>query len=323
MAEPREGRVEALLAEVTADLGGQDTSRPWLVAGSAALAEHLGTQERWTRWATEGERPLPAPPPGPWGRIAVRMPRGAEVGRMTLHLLAGVLAPDGRLVAAAANDEGGRSLRARMEEIFSEVGPSVAGHHARAVEAAVPGSPRARLEDWQENVEIEGRTFATWPGLFAHGRLDRGTALLLSVLPPASGASVLDVGCGIGVLADALLRRGAASVELVDVDALAIYAAQLNVPQGRAFCADTLPPGATTYDLVVSNPPLHRGSDVDWSVLSRLASDLPERMRKGGEVWLVTQVTVPIRKLFAGFSQVEQRASDGSFTVWKLIAPVS
>jgi 16S rRNA (guanine1207-N2)-methyltransferase len=318
MAEPREGRVEALLAEVTADLGAEDPSASWLVAGSPLLAERLGAKERWTRWATEGERPVPAPPPGPWPRIGVRMPRGAEVGRMTLHLLAGVLAPGGRLFAAAANDEGGRSLRGRMEEIFSFVGPSVSGHHARAVEGAMPGQVRGRLEDWQESVEIEGRTFLTWPGLFAHGRLDRGTALLLSVLPEVSGASALDVGCGIGVLADALVRRGARTVELVDADALAVHAARLNVPQGKASCADTLPPGEARYDLVVSNPPLHRGTDVDWSVLARLGTEIAGRLHKDGQIWLVTQVTIPIRKLFAGFSRVEKRANDGSFVVWRI-----
>jgi 16S rRNA (guanine1207-N2)-methyltransferase len=317
MAEPREGRVEALLAEVTADLWGQEPSPTRLVAGSAALAERVGARERWTRWATEGQAQA-APPAGPFEQVVVRMPRGAEVGRMTLHLLAGALAPGGRLLAAGANDEGGRSLRKRMEEIFSEVGPSVSGHHARAVEGASPISPRARLEDWRESVEIEGRTFATWPGLFAHGRLDRGTALLLSVLPQAAGASALDVGCGIGVIGDALVRRGASSVELVDADALAVHAAQLNVPQGKASCADTLPADGSRYDLVVSNPPLHRGAEVDWTVLSRLGRELPGRLRAGGEVWLVTQVTVPIRKLFAEFSRVDQQAHDGSFAVWRL-----
>src|SRR5690349_11794834 len=108
---------EALLAE-------QLERRPegrWLGVGGASLCARLGVSSRWTRLCTEGGLATAEPPEGPFDGIVARLQRGAEVNRMALHLLAGRLSPEGRLVVAAANDEGGRSLPSRLEEIFEEI----------------------------------------------------------------------------------------------------------------------------------------------------------------------------------------------------------
>jgi ribosomal protein L11 methyltransferase len=71
----------------------------------------------------------------------------------------------------------------------------------------------------------------------------------------APGASVLDYGCGSGILAIAAAKLGAARVDAVDVDPLALAAtadnARANGVSLRAFAPEQLPAG--NYDVVVAN----------------------------------------------------------------------
>jgi len=58
-------------------------------------------------------------------------------------------------------------------------------------------------------------------------------AYSLSYMSPASGASVLDVGCGSGIYASALLERGAARVVGVDVSASMLEIARTRLAATR------------------------------------------------------------------------------------------
>ncbi|HCT05462.1 MAG TPA: 16S rRNA methyltransferase, partial [Pseudomonas sp.] len=68
------------------------------------------------------------------------------------------------------------------------------------------------------------------PGVFSHGRLDRGTELLLEHLDKLPSGHLLDFGCGAGVLGAAVKRRYPHnSVTLLDVDAFAAASSRLTL----------------------------------------------------------------------------------------------
>ncbi len=71
----------------------------------------------------------------------------------------------------------------------------------------------------------------------------------------ATGNSVLDYGCGSGILAIAAAKLGAVSVAGVDIDAQAVLAARANAEANGvdAVFADSESPVAGQYDLVVAN----------------------------------------------------------------------
>lgn len=134
---------------------------------------------------------------------------------------------------------------------------------------------------------------------------------------PLSGARVLDLCTGSGVVAVSAMRSGAEDVVAVDVSRRAVLTARLNlwrtggrstVRRGDLFAV--VPDGQ--YDLIVSNPPYvpskrdalpTRGPARAWdggrdgrAVIDRICDQAPERLRPGGRLLMVhSEIADPIR----------------------------
>jgi 16S rRNA G1207 methylase RsmC len=127
-------------------------------------------------------------------------------------------------------------------------------------------------------------------GVFAAGRVDLGTGVLLrSTDPPDSGDTFLDLGCGYGLIACALaLARPGATVWGVDVNARALQLSTENavrVGAGSRLRVGTpadVPPDLT-FDQIWSNPPIRIGKPALHTLLRQW---LP-RLRPEGHANLV------------------------------------
>ncbi len=103
-------------------------------------------------------------------------------------------------------------------------------------------------------------------GVFAAGRLDRGTAVLFrQTTPPTAARTLLDLGCGYGVIACVLATAVPDSeVWAVDVNERALRLCQDNAASlglaGRvhAVRAEDVP-ADLLFDEIWSNPPIHIG----------------------------------------------------------------
>lgn len=95
-----------------------------------------------------------------------------------------------------------------------------------------------------------------------------------------SGASVLDYGCGSGILAIAAAKLGAGRVTGIDVDPQAVDAARANAAANDVVAAFTFPDGlgAVAFDVVVAN--------ILANPLRLLAPALAARVRAGGRIVL-------------------------------------
>ena len=324
MAKSRDERVSEALAWAVAQL---PEHRRWLVVddrgGRIPPAIPSGTVEHWNRAAYGGAVAQPEPPSGPFDAIVVRLPRGTDAVRMVVHQLRAVLDPGGILLVGGANDEGIRPVGKRLEGILETAEVVATRRHCRVFAARGPtGVERGRLEDWSATVRAEVAgvelEWTSWPSLFAHGRLDAGTRLLLETLPPLSGR-VLDFATGAGVVAQFLDRRGdPVQLELSDVDALATHAAAINVPTATVTLCDGLPVSGGPWSAIVSNPPVHLGKEAHRGTLQALAATAPHRLRRGGALWTVVQGTVPVHKWWSdAFGKVERVARNASYAVWR------
>ncbi|MBV9832422.1 MAG: methyltransferase [Marmoricola sp.] len=128
-------------------------------------------------------------------------------------------------------------------------------------------------------------------GVFAQGRLDVGTGVLLAeVPPPESAREVLDLGCGYGVIGLAVaLAVPEVRVTAVDVNERALLLARENADRlgvgdrFRAVLPDEVDPEAT-YDEIWSNPPIRVGKDALHEILLRW---LPRLRPEGRAVMVV------------------------------------
>lgn len=309
-------------------------------AAGRLLEERGARVEWWSRRVARGAT-VSSWPRGSCRTAALRLPRAKDELEMLVHAAASVLESGGTLLVYGANDEGVRSAPSRIEPVFGSVETVAVKSRCRVLRARrpadVPGL-RGELEAWRSTwrLRIEGREapgdrssggrvidrpWVSYPGVFSHGRLDAGTRLLLEVMDsPEEGARVLDYGCGSGVIAGVLLARSRdLDLHLLDADAVALAAARENVPGGRTILADRMGAvGDTRFDLVVSNPPYHRGKAEDRRILEALVRESPEHLRSGGALVMVVQRRFPVGEaLGASFRRVEVLGEDATYRVWR------
>jgi 16S rRNA (guanine1207-N2)-methyltransferase len=242
----------------------------------------------------------------------------------------------GELFIAGANDHGIRSAVADAEALFGSAnvlaykhGNRVARSYkqaGRAPGAAWAGENGIAPGTWYEfDAQARGHTFrlCSLPGVFAYSRLDEGTALLLESLAIPSGAHVLDVGCGCGIIGLAAARMGATHVDMVDVNILAVAAARENIAcsgiaGAQAFASDGVPENAARrYDVVATNPPFHIGKSVDYDVASAFVERARLALRPGGRFFLVSNQFIRYDRLLrSAFEQVEGLSATRSYRVW-------
>lgn len=254
---------------------------------------------------------------------------------MTLHAAASVLSEPGTVVVYGANDEGIRSADEILEPLIPDLATVATGGRCRilAGTAVPPGGAsciEGDLADWKEVVSLGSpplpSRWVSYPGVFAHGRLDEGTRLLLSSLPSLpENASVLDYGCGSGIVGWTVAQAcpGAALV-LLDTDAIALEAARENLPGAEILLRDGLPRAVSfDLDMVVSNPPFHRGKAEDPAMLVGLIDGAAGLLDKRGCLVFVAQKRMALQAdLARRFRQVEVLGEDSTFRVWRGDRPV-
>jgi 16S rRNA (guanine1207-N2)-methyltransferase len=322
----RETRVADVMARY---MEGHTFQSPLLVINDLSnrlLDMHEGEAAAWNRRAGGKTLATTWPEGGPYQTALLRLPKSKEELSLTLAAARSVLAEDGELFLYGSNDEGIKSATARLEPYFDRAMAEFTKGKCRLLRArSTTAAGRLALSDWQEKITVEtpqGQIDLTsYPGIFAHGRLDAGTQVLLDHLPKTSGpVRVLDFGCGSGVLSAALLKTNPeADVTLFDNDALAIRCASQNVPGATARLGSKMADLTDIeVDLILSNPPFHYGKEQDFSALEDLCMSAPKLLSKGGVIRMVVQRTAPAQRfLERAFGSAQVIGENKSFRIWE------
>ncbi len=239
---------------------------------------------------------------------------------------------EGLVLVAGAVKEGVSGSEAILREVCEVVEVAAWGRGVRIMTARKPQPGRALHETAprrRHRAEIAGTTvdWITTDGVFSADGLDPATELLLETVTLPHRGRILDFGCGAGVIGLwCAARMPDVTVTMVDSDVASVRCAEegarLNaLGNARALLSDgALLASEERFDVVITNPPVHRGRKCDPTLVEGFARAAARAIGRKGRLWLVTAPTVPIRRALEElFTDVRIAAENGSFRVWDAI----
>lgn len=268
-----------------------------------------------------GSAALEDQPPGSLAGFVMLAPPGTIERRHVLALALRALVPAASLTALAPKDRGGARLRRELEGFGCVVAEEARRHH-RICTTGRPAEPAGLDEAIGTGAPQIVASLGLWsqPGIFAWDRIDPGSALLIRHLPPLAGCGA-DLGCGIGVLARAVLASPAVTaLTLVDIDRRALAAARRNVPDPRAsfewMDLRRTAPGLAGLDFVVMNPPFHDGGAEDRALGQAFVRRAAGMLRRGGRLFVVANRHLPYEAVLqASFRTVTLLAEEAGYKI--------
>lgn len=160
-------------------------------------------------------------------------------------------------------------------------------------------------------------------GVFSKSKVDYGTRLLLESLPKITG-SVLDLGCGYGVIGIFIKKNNDVAIDMVDINERALNLAKRNIELNslrdiRVFVSDVYSNIDQKYDLIVTNPPIRVGKPTILKFLLGAKEHLSEK----GELWFVMRKDHGVKsiiKLMENDYNIEIIDKDKGFYIVKCTA---
>jgi 16S rRNA (guanine1207-N2)-methyltransferase len=265
-------------------------------------------------------------PPASLDGILVHAPANTIERRRVLALALRAVKPQARLTVFAANDKGGTRLAAELQAFGCTVTSASKQHH-RIVQTTRPDAPtglEAAIADGAPRL-IDDIGAWSMPGLFSWDRLDPGSALLLDHLPALNGRGA-DLGCGIGLLARAVIAGGGSKhLTLIDVDRRATEMAARNVGPVDGVTVTTLWADArdakllpTGLHFVVMNPPFHDAGQEDRGLGQAFITAAARMLGPGGHLWMTANRHLPYEATLAPlFQTVEKIAEAQGYKIYR------
>lgn len=246
---------------------------------------------------------------------------------MMLHACASRMKENARLWLIGENRAGIKSSPRLIKEYFSNLEKLDSARHCSLFEARSPNTAEPfDLESWFVPWELEfaGQPIRllSLPGVFAHGRLDRGTALLLEAVSELRpGGKILDFACGSGIVGLSLLAADFASdITLLDVSALALESASRSLRRNdlnaRVLASDGLSEVTGCYDWIISNPPFHAGVENDLEIARVFFQSAGTFLGENGRILIVFNRHLPYyRWLVDRFQTVDRLVEREDYSI--------
>lgn len=304
---PSQGRIAVYRPRIGDDLSDLPRDRVTVLTGFKPDHDHFAAM-----YSVSAEPPYAA--------AIVCLPRSREAARGLIARAAAEVAPGGWIAVDGQKTDG---IDTALKDLRARVDLSESLSKAHGKLAAFLAGPD--LSDWLARPHrVDG--FLTLPGIFSADGPDRGSVLLASALPAKLGGKVADLGAGWGFLAAEILRRpGVRRLDLVEAEADALDCARVNItdPRARFHWADaTTWRPETLLDVVVMNPPFHRGREADPALGAGFIRAARRMLAPSGELWLVANRHLPYDAVLAdSFLELREVMTDGGFRVIQAIKP--
>lgn len=254
------------------------------------------------------------------------LPKSRELTDYLLRALAARLS--GKMLYLVGEKRGGIERAARQLAEFGQARKLDSARHCQLWQIRVDNAPlppslpelaeRFRLDLADGPLEV-----VSLPGVFSHGRLDRGSALLLEHLDALPTGRVLDFGCGAGIIGAALKRRYPQSeLVLLDVDAFAVESSRLTLAanglSAEVIAGDGIDAAPGELAAIISNPPFHQGVHTHYQASETLLQRAAEHLQQGGELRLVANAFLKYPPLIeAHLGRCETLAAADGFRIYR------
>ena len=167
-------------------------------------------------------------------------------------------------------------------------------------------------------------SFVSDIGVFSNTQIDYGSyTFLKTILKEESVDTLLDVGCGYGVLGITLKHlKHANNVDMVDINERAVELTKLNIEKFKlenvnCFVSDGLSLIDKSYDRIVINPPIRAGK----AVIYKMFEDSKLHLNNNGALYIVIKKSLgansAIKKLQELFTNVEVIEKDKGYFIIK------
>jgi 23S rRNA (guanine1835-N2)-methyltransferase len=277
-------------------------------------------------------------PDSPTSLVLLKVPKTSALLEQQLIDLQGFVTESTQIIAAGKASLIQKSTQALFEKYLGPTHTSLAKKKARLIFCQATGdkshhSPYPTL--WQ--TDKPQFTISNLANVFARQQLDIGARFMLqhlAKLPSCEHKTLIDLGCGNGVLGLHVLHRyKQAKVIFVDESYMAVASAKQNVlsnlPAQLDVCEfmlnNCLDDFAQKYDqgdihLVVCNPPFHQQNTITDHIAYQMFKDARGVLKKGGQLFVVgnrhLDYPAKLKRLFGNVTTV---ATDKKFSILSAI----
>lgn len=337
---------DSLLLDACAELGehqpvlvGNDTCGALALALYAAGRRVISTGDSWIAWRSmvknaddnglatdELDWCWPDQLPATKGALALlRVPKSLALFEYQLAGLAARVAEGSPVLVAAMDKHAPQGLMTLLERYLD----GVSRDEGRKKAHVYRGRARAAATDTgclSTEYDVPGLSVAVYnaPGVFSQQQLDPGARFFLQHIPSGVAGNIADLGCGNGVIGlMAAQRNPDAQIWFCDESAQAIASARRNAEAagivGRCHFhhGNGLDGLQEKFDLVLLNPPFHRGHAIDAGVAEMLFDHARRHLAERGELRVIGNRHLPyLQSLRRRFGHVKQLAANSKFTLW-------
>lgn len=258
----------------------------------------------------------------------IYMPKSKDQAKMLIANVAACLNKNASLLLVGENKGGVKSAAKFLDSVSTQVNKIDSARHCALFAAQLDKPVKAfDLTKWQSEITINAGglryEICSLPGVFNHGSLDIGTAILLDNLPDIKKGRLLDFGCGAGVIGCYLgLKSPESEVVMSDVSALAVHcakeSAKINNLNVKVIASDGLMDVQGKFSAVYTNPPFHTGIVTDYSVTENFITQLKQYLAPGGTLTLVANKFLRYSELLEQkFNSVSSIAQTTKFTLYQ------
>lgn len=163
-------------------------------------------------------------------------------------------------------------------------------------------------------------------GVFSKDGIDYGSRFLLEeIIKHENPGSLLDVGCGYGLIGITLAKYFNIETDMIDINNRAIQLSEENIKlnqiKANVFESNLFESVNKKYDLIITNPPIRAGKKVIYSLFEQAKNYLNDN----GSLWIVIRKQHGAESALKYLNSVEFKAEviEKSKGFWVIRAKIS